>query len=63
MKKPNTSICAVPANDSSSPSRSIVCVPTVGAVPSAVAQVNALASVMVPPAVGAVVVVGPEALL
>ena len=41
VKNPNTSIVAVPASASNSPSRSIVWLPTTGAVPSAAAQSSA----------------------
>ena len=61
VKKPNTSIVAVPANESSSPSRSIVWLPTVGAVPSAEAHVNAAAVVTVPPAVAPLSSCAPDA--
>ena len=61
VKKPNTSIVAVPANDNSSPSRSIVCVPTVGAVPKAVAHVNAVAVVTMPPAAAPLSSCAPDA--
>ncbi len=47
-KNPNTSIVAVPANASNSPSRSIVWLPTTGAVPNAAAQSSATAFVIVP---------------
>ena len=63
VKNPNTSIVAVPANESNSPSRSIVWLPTVGAVPSAVAHVNAVAFVIVPPAAAPLSSCAPEALL
>ena len=63
VKNPNTSIVAVPANANNSPSRSIVCDPTTGAVPSAVAQFNALAVVIVPPAAAPLSSCDPDALL
>ena len=63
VKNPNTSIVAVPANANNSPSRSIVCDPTTGAVPSAVAQSNALAAVTVPPAAAPLSSCAPDALL
>ena len=52
VKNPNTSIDAVPANANNSPSRSIVWLPTTGAVPNAAAQSSATAVVTVPPAPG-----------
>ena len=61
VKKPNTSIVAVPASESNSPSRSIVCVPTIGAVPSAEAHVNAVAVVTVPPAAAPLSSCAPDA--